>query len=100
MQPPSVSRLVHVLIDPTKNNGSDVAPAMVVREWGKPYEHEDGLGERQTVNVRVLCDSQNTLWLTSIQLFDERPDKETLAQARPHHPTGHEAVAFWPPRVA
>jgi hypothetical protein len=99
MQKATAGRIVHVLVDPSMNNGSDVAPALVTREWGAPYEHADGLGERQTINVRVLCDSQNTLWLTSIQLFDERPDAEALATARPHNTTGYEAVAFWPPRA-
>jgi len=99
MQKATIGRVVHVLVDPSKNNGSDVAPAIVTREWGKPYEHADGLGERQTINVRVLCDGPSTLWCTSIQLFDERPDAEALAAAHPHQPTGYEAIAFWPPRV-
>lgn len=99
MQKASIGRVVHVLVEPSKNNGHDVAPALVTAVFSEPYETNDGLGEAQTINVRVLCDSQNTLWLTSIQLFDERPDKEALASARPHNPNGYEAVAFWPPRV-
>lgn len=105
MQTASIGRIVHVIVDPASNNGSDVAPAIVVRVWGEPYGEDaptaakDGLGERQTVNVRVLLDQRETPWLTSISLFDERPDAAALAAARPYHPTGHNAVAFWPPRA-
>lgn len=99
MQTASIGRVVHVLLDPSVNNGSDVAAAIVARVWGDPYETNDGLGQAQTVNVRVFGDSGETLWLTSIQLFAERPDAEALAAARPHNPKGYRAVAFWPPKI-
>jgi hypothetical protein len=99
MQKASVGRIVHVLVDPSKNNGSDVAPAIVTRVWGEPYTPGTAALERQTVNIRVLCDSQNTLWLTSIWLFETRPTDEQLAALNSANPTGREAVAFWPPRV-
>lgn len=99
MNPASIGRIVHVLVDPAHNNGSDVAPALVVRTWGEPHEGNDGLDRRQTVNVRVLGDTAETLWLTSIELFDRRPAAAALAAAKPHNPQGHRTIAFWPPRV-
>lgn len=98
-QKASIARIVHVLVDPAQNNGSDVATGIIARAWGEPFENSDGLGERQTVNVRVLGDNAETLWLTSIWLFDERPADEQLAAANQHNPKGYRAVAFWPPKV-
>lgn len=103
MQTASIGRIVHVLVDPAQNNGSDVAAGVVARVWGGPYttgtDPATKLLERQTVNVRVLGDSGETLWLTSILLFDERPTDEQLAALAPHNSKGYRAVAFWPPRV-
>ena len=99
MNPASIGRIVHVLVDPAQNNGSDVAPALVVRVWGEPHGGTDGLERRQSVNVRVLGDNAESMWLTSIELFDTRPRAEALAAAKPHNPQGYRAVAFWPPRV-
>lgn len=101
MQKASIGRIVHVLLDPAQNNGSEIAPAIVTQVWGDPFflsPFNDT--ERQTINVRVLGDGAETLWLTSIALFDERPDAEALAAASPHNPKGYRAVAFWPPRVS
>lgn len=95
-QKAAIGRIVHVLVDPIQNNGSDIAAAVIVRSWGEPYEH-DGY-ERQTVNVRVLGDSAETLWLTSIALYNERPAAEHL-EKNSHNPKGYRSVAFWPPRV-
>lgn len=100
-QTASIGRIVHVLVDPAQNNGSDVAPAIVTREWGAPWTMAPlNDVERQTVNVRVLCDGAETLWLTSIVLFDERPTDEQLAALSDQNPKGYRAVAFWPPRVS
>lgn len=97
MQGASIGRIIHVIVDPAANNGSDIAPAIVARVWGEPYE-QNGV-ERQTVNVRVLGDCAETLWLTSIALFDERPTAEQLAEWNPYNAKGHRAVAFWPPKL-
>lgn len=103
MQPVSIGRIVHVLVDPAQNNGCDVATGIVARVWGDPYttgtDETTKLLERQTVNVRVLGDNAETLWLTSILVFDERPTDEQLAALAPHNPKGYRAIAFWPPRV-
>lgn len=93
----SIGRSVHVQVDPASNNGSDVAAAVIVRAWGT-YTTNDGLGDRETVNVRVLLDQDKTLWLTSIPLFQTRPDSNALAAAMPHAGP-HPHVAFWPPHV-
>ncbi len=100
MQKASIGRIVHVLVDPAQNNGSDVATGIVARVWNEPFAAAplDDM-ERQTVNVRVLGDNAETLWLTSILLFDERPTAEQLAALNPHNPKGHRATAFWPPRI-
>lgn len=97
MQPASIGRIVHVIVDPATNNGSDVAPAMIVRAFGDPYVH-DGL-ECQTVNVRIIADSREVPWSTSIRLFSERPTPEQIETLSSINPKGYGAVAFWPPRV-
>lgn len=89
-----IGDIVHVLLDPAQNNNSDVAAAIVARVWGKPYEYNDV--ECQTVNVRVLGDSAEVLWLTSIQLFEDRPSNEQLAAWSPLNPKGYRAVAYQP----
>lgn len=101
MQTASIGHIVHVLLDPAQNNGSDVAPALIARIWGEPYFLAPlNDVERQTVNVRVLGDSAETLWLTSIALFDVRPTNEQLAALSGFNPKGYRAVAFWPKRTS
>ncbi len=75
---PSKGRIVFVLVPPETNNGDDYAPAMITRVWSDTL-----------VNVRVLCDSMNVEWKTSVYLA---PDEDS-ARAHGNH------VAFWPPRV-
>lgn len=77
---PSVGRIVLFEIDPTWNNGATVAPAVITRVWSDTM-----------VNLRVLCDSENVLWKTSVTLVDTPED----AEASPL--TGH--LCYWPPRV-
>lgn len=108
MQTPSVGLMVHVLIDPARNNGSDVAPAVITRVW---EHHPDAAPGMPTgyINVRVLADSNEVPWLTSINLFAERPSVDELGGmfpefSNPPHPgaavaAGRDRVAFWPPRV-
>lgn len=85
MQTANVGDVVHVVVDPRQNNGSDVAPAMVTRVWND-----------ELVNVRVLLDGPDVLWLTSVKLFDERPaeDDETVGRDT----NGVQRAAFRPPR--
>jgi hypothetical protein len=72
---PSVGRIVLVPMDPTTNNGADVAPAVVTRVWSDTC-----------INVRVLADSENLLWRTSVTHV------ESLDGAAPHN-------WAWPPRI-
>lgn len=80
---PSIGRIVIVPVQPELNNGADRAPAVITRVWN---EQPDG---SWVINARVLCDSENTLWVTSVKLFDT----EEQALAVGTH------VAYWPPRV-
>ena len=81
-QTPTLGRVVLVLVAPVTNNGSDIAPATVVRVSGNP----DGW----SVNLKVDLDGATTAkWLTSVRLFD------TEETARAYDG----AAAFWPPRA-
>lgn len=105
---PTIGRVVHVLVDPKINNGSDVAPAMITRVWSD-----------ECVNLRVLHDGPPVApsgvyrqdWLTSWRLFESR---EALEAHRDEHQAAVDADAtangteprivelfgaFWPPRV-
>lgn len=73
---PSVGRIVHVLVDPADNNGTDVAPAIITRVWSDSM-----------VNVKVLLDATAEQWQTSVNLYSERPTDPALTRA-----------AWWPPR--
>jgi hypothetical protein len=76
---PSKGRIVLALVVPEANNGDDTAPAVITRVWND-----------RLVNVKVLGDSMNNEWKTSISLFD------TEEEAR-EKSFGH--ACFWPPRV-
>jgi hypothetical protein len=98
MQHATVGRIVHAIVNPADNNGSDVAPAVITRVWGEPYEADQYGGNVQSVNVRILLDGHDTDWRTSILLCAQRPSDDVLAAANPYNPKGHNTVAFWPPR--
>lgn len=83
-QRPSVGRIVHALVDPTRNNGSDVAPAVITRVFND-----------ELVNVRILFDAHDIEWKTSVLLL---PTKEAL-EARQPAIDGKPFGAFWPPMV-
>jgi hypothetical protein len=98
---PSIGRIVHVLVDPKTNNGSDVAPAIITRVWSD-----------ECVNLRVIRDNYPGAeeWLTSWSLHESRDEieaKRTALQASINASTkpGDEPVkvqmfgAFWPPRA-
>jgi hypothetical protein len=80
---PSLGRIVIAFVHPTKNNGTDVCPAVITRVWGD-----------NTVNIRTLNDSNNLEWKTSVRLFD------TEEEARAMDFIGDVPLAcFWPSRV-
>lgn len=76
MTKPSVGRIVLVPMEPSLNNGADVAPAIITRVWSETC-----------VNVRVLRDGHETDWKTSLALFDTAEEASV----------GH--ACYWPPRV-
>lgn len=81
-QTPSLGRVVLVLVAPVTNNGSDVAPATIVRVSGAPGAW--------SVNLKVDLDGATTAkWLTSVGLFDT---EEAARQCKGF-------AAFWPPRA-
>ncbi|MFE3853450.1 hypothetical protein ACFXPN_20220 [Streptomyces griseorubiginosus] len=56
---PSVGDIVLVPMNPADNNGATEGPAIITRVWSKT-----------TVNVRVLADSHNIDWRTSLTHVD------------------------------
>ena len=89
---PAVGRIVHVIVDPKRNNGSDVAPAMITRVWSDTC-----------VNLRVIPDYYPgpEEWLTSVPLYESREEVEA-ANAQMVISGGARPPlfgAFWPPRV-
>jgi hypothetical protein len=78
VQKPSLGRVVLTRVEPTMNNGADVAPAIITRVWSDDM-----------VNLRVFCDAPTMpLSKTSVRLVDAEPAAGDL----PH-------AAWWPPRV-
>lgn len=89
MPKPTLGRVVHVFADPARNNGADVAPAMITRVWND-----------QGVNLRVLLDGPDTPWLTSVVLCDDRDAAEKVTSYRvADNGERYPAAAFWPPIV-
>jgi hypothetical protein len=82
-QQPSLARAVIAIVDPAKNNGADVAPAVITRVWG---ENPSG---GWTVNIKVSNDGPNNEWKTSVLLCDT---EEQAREVKTH-------ACFWPPRV-
>lgn len=89
MTAPALGRVVHVFVDPAHNNGSDVAPAVITRVWNE-----------QGVNLKVLLDNPDNIWLTSVTLCDDRESAEQVKSYRvADNGDRYPAAAFWPPRV-
>jgi hypothetical protein len=97
-QTPTIGRIVHVLLDPRSNNGSDVAPAIVTRVWN------EGL-----INARVFTDTASSATvdsLTSCTLYQAEDDaRAALSQLIENYKEAnkgegpelkHVAYAFWP----
>lgn len=90
-------RTVHVIVDPKKNNGSDVATGVITREWGA------NAAGGWTVNVRTLVDGRASgdEYLTSIQLFDdEQAARARVAEAEALEQPYTPRVAWLPARDA
>lgn len=82
---PTVGRIVHVIVKPDGNNGSDVAPAIITRV-------RDQAGDRWIVNYRIVLDGPGTPWVTSAHLY---PDEEAARASG----NVDGLAAFWPPRA-
>lgn len=97
VQRPSLGRIVHVLVHPHLNNGTDVAPAVITRVHGQT---EAG---RWVVNLRVFLDGNNHAheWARRRELHaDEASARAAVEHSIPDHPVwgvGH--AAFWPARA-
>jgi hypothetical protein len=79
MQKPSLARMVLVGVEPEENNGSDIAPATIVRVWNDTM-----------VNLKVHLDGPGDKWKTSVKLCKTEED------GREH---GILNACWWPPRV-
>jgi hypothetical protein len=95
-QKASLGRTVLVTVNLAQNNGSDVAPATIVRAWSD-----------ELVNLKVHTDGATDLWLTSIPLHADRQAlDEAAAKWRDSMLAGgyqagnvpNYSGAFWPPR--
>ncbi|MGW8326481.1 hypothetical protein ACWGLE_01095 [Streptomyces sp. NPDC055897] len=91
---PSVGRIVLVTVEPTTNNGADVAPAIITRVWSDSM-----------VNVQVFRDgAHGGQAATSIPLFADRAAVDTaraerVGAALPHQLVTTFMAAYWPPRT-
>ena len=92
---PTVGRIVHVLVSPELNNGSEVAPAVITRVFSE-----------NCVNVRVLLDASPAAvheWATSRRLHaTEAEAREAVRRdtSTTGLPVGFVNVhAFWPTRA-
>lgn len=101
---PALGRVVHVLVHPTLNNGSDVAPAVITRVH--PGRHHDG---SDVVNLRVFLDGTNRSheWATSRHLhatedtarLEHAGQLDRLDGLELEHTVCVSRHAFWPART-
>jgi hypothetical protein len=80
---PSLGRIVIAFVHPTKNNGTDVCPAIITRVWSDTM-----------VNIRTINDSNNMEHKASVRLFDTEEEARAM-----DFPGPAPLAAFWPPRV-
>jgi hypothetical protein len=73
---PTIGCIVITLVDPAKNNGADLAPAIITRVWNDTM-----------VNIKTLNDGLANEWKTSVSLFG------TEDEARER---GGYSSCFWP----
>ena len=103
---PTIGRIVIAAMDPSLNNGADVAPAIITSVFFHAYADTT----QYVVNLRVMRDSEpgSADWLCSVKLLDERPEElffsgENFVEGRVGRPLRRGGyvrhVCWWPPRV-
>lgn len=93
---PSIGRIVHIIVDPKHNNGSDVAAAQITRAFS-----DTCVNLRITYDGPVLPEGGRQDWRTSVPLYESREALEA-ANAQMVMTGGARPPlfgAFWPPRV-
>lgn len=92
MTEPTIGRIV-IARNVMSNNGATEAPAIITRVWSRATENS------WCVNAKILKDSPDCEWATSIYLFDteEAAADYYAANAAAGHPAGRHLV--WPPRA-
>jgi hypothetical protein len=80
---PSIGRIVTALVEPVRNNGADVCPAIITRVW-----------DDEKVNIKLFTDTSETIHRTSVALCADRQSAEDILA------TGYaQRACFWPERV-
>ena len=85
MPVPTIGRVVIACLEQSKNNGALVAPAIITRVWSQTADGS------WTINIKILADSHDDVWKTSVSLYPTEEDATTI---RP----GSDHVCWWPPR--
>ncbi len=80
---PQIGDRVIAFVHPTKNNGTDVCPAVITRVWSDTM-----------VNIKTFNDSNNLEHKTSVRLFDTEEGARAMDFIGPVP-----LAAFRPPRV-
>jgi hypothetical protein len=84
MQKPSLGRVVLAKVDPSTNNGSNTAPAIITHVWSDT-----------SINVRVMLDAFTMPeWRTSVLLVETEEEALAHEAANPYS-----RACYWPPRV-
>lgn len=87
---PTIGRVVIVRnLEPVGNNGATEAPALLTRVW-----QSSGPGV-WTVNLKVITDGPQDVWLTSVYLADNEQGLEEIYRRSTIDKPVH---AIWPPR--
>lgn len=89
---PSIGRIIIVVAPQASGNGTDRAPAIITRVWGKPVR--DTMEGPVDVNATIFPDnSSHVQTIATVPLFDTPEDAaEQAERGMPY--------AYWPERVS